>query len=100
MFVAIGRFEIFIEHATSLKDKRRVLRSVVQTIRKRFNAAVSEVDFQDKWQRAALGVSCVSESSDHARQMIDEIDRHISSIAAGEAEVTLRDVIVVSRDDL
>lgn len=100
MFVAIGRFEIFIEHSGSLKDKRRVLRSMTETLRRRFNAAVSEVDYQDKWQRAAIGVACVSHSADHARNMMDEIDRQIGRAGAGEAEVTSREIVVVSQDDL
>ena len=56
MFIGIGRYEIFIAHSGSLKDKRRVLRAVTMSVQKRFNVAIAEVDYQDKWQRAALGV--------------------------------------------
>ena len=60
MFIGVGRFELFIPASGSLKDKRQVLRSVSGTVARRFNVSIAEVDFQDLWQRTALGVSCVS----------------------------------------
>jgi len=49
--------ELVIPHAQSLKDKRRVLRGVKDRLRKRFNVAVAEVAYQDKWQRAVLAIT-------------------------------------------
>lgn len=57
----------------SLKDKRQVVRSVAQRIRNKFGAAVAEVDDNDVWQLATIGVACVSNSERHAREMLDEI---------------------------
>jgi uncharacterized protein YlxP (DUF503 family) len=59
MFVAISRFEIFIPGGRSLKGKRSVVASIKERVRVRFHAAVSEVDHQELWQRAALGVALV-----------------------------------------
>ena len=50
MFIGVGRFEFLIPHSTSLKDKRQLVRSVSQAVRKKYNVSVAEVDYQDLWQ--------------------------------------------------
>ena len=60
MVVGIARIELHIPGAQSLKAKRQVVRSLKERIRARVQAAVAEVDHQDLWQRAALGVAVVS----------------------------------------
>jgi len=60
MFVGIVRIELHLPGASSLKEKRSVVRALKERIRHRVQAAVAEVDHQDLWQRAALGVSVVS----------------------------------------
>jgi len=61
MFVAISRFEIFIPGGRSLKAKRSVVSSIKERVRSRFRAAVAEVDTQELWQRATLGVALVGQ---------------------------------------
>jgi uncharacterized protein YlxP (DUF503 family) len=77
MFVGIARYDFLVPGSTSLKDKRQAVRHVVGGLRAKFNAGVAEVDFQDLRQRGAIGVSCVSESSYHARKMLMEIERYV-----------------------
>jgi uncharacterized protein YlxP (DUF503 family) len=60
VFVGIVRIELHLPGAGSLKDKRSVVRSLKERIRHRVQASVAEVDHQDLWQRAALGVAIVS----------------------------------------
>jgi len=62
MHIGLLTLEIHLPEAHSLKEKRVVLRSVKDRLRK-FNVSVAECDHQDLWQRATLGV--VSISSDH-----------------------------------
>jgi uncharacterized protein len=57
----------------SLKGKRQVSRSLVQQIRGRFNVSVAEVADLDRWQTLAIGVSCVSNDSRHANEMLSKI---------------------------
>ena len=52
--------EIHIEHARSLKDKRQVLRSLKDRLRRRCNVAVAELDHAQTWQDAVVGVATVS----------------------------------------
>ncbi len=60
MIVGALELEIFIPGSGSLKDKRKVVKSLCDRIRSRFNVSVAEIDFQDKWQRAVLGVSATN----------------------------------------
>ncbi|MEA2476603.1 MAG: uncharacterized protein QOC87_802 [Actinomycetota bacterium] len=100
MFIGVARFELFIPASTSLKDKRQVLRSVIDGIRKRYNVSIAEVDFQDLWQRAAIGVTCVSGSSSQCVKVMNEIDRAVTRSAIDGAEVSGRSIDVYSEDDL
>ena len=59
MIIGVLRIELHLPFALSLKDKRSVLKSVKDQLRGRFNIAVAEVDPNEKWQRASLGVSTV-----------------------------------------
>jgi uncharacterized protein YlxP (DUF503 family) len=100
MFVGVARFELFIPESSSLKTKRGVLRSVIAGAQNKFNASVAEVEYQDLWQRAAVGVSCVSDSILHCRKMLQEIERSIARSSVGVAEITGVTVEVVSLEDL
>jgi uncharacterized protein YlxP (DUF503 family) len=100
MFIGIGRFELFMPASGSLKDKRQVLRSVTGAIRTRFNVAIAEVGLQDKWQRAELGVTCVSEGNGHCLQVLGEVERAIARVTAGAGEIVAREVQVFKAEDL
>jgi len=79
MFVGIVRIELHIPAATSLKDKRSVVRGLKDRIRQRVHAAVAEVDHQDLWQRAALGVAVVSGES----RQVDELLQAVRNLVEG-----------------
>jgi uncharacterized protein len=78
MFVGVGHLDLRIPASGSLKSKRHVVKGLVGGLRAKFNVAVAEVDHQDQWQRAALGVSCISASAFHAQKMLREIERFVS----------------------
>ena len=69
MHVGAMTVELFIGEASSLKEKRRHLKSVIEKTKSRFNVSVAEVDHQDLWQRSTVGVSCVSND----RVQIDKV---------------------------
>jgi uncharacterized protein YlxP (DUF503 family) len=62
MPVGVLTLEIQLPYAHSLKEKRAVLRKMRDRLRARFNVAVAELDHQDVWQRALLGVVSISNS--------------------------------------
>ena len=63
MVVGVLRLEVYLAESGSLKTKRSALKSLKDQLRNRFNVAVAEVDANDLWQRALLGV--VTVGSDH-----------------------------------
>ena len=100
MFIGVGRFELFIPASGSLKDKRQVVRSITGTVARKFNVSIAEVDFQDLWQRTALGVSCVAESMSHVRKVMQEVEKAIGRSAIDGAEIIDRTIEVVALEDL
>lgn len=57
----------------SLKDKRRILRSAIEKARNEFHVAIAEVDDQDLWGNATLGVACVSNDPLHAESVLGHV---------------------------
>ena len=78
MVVALLSVELHIGYSQSLKDKRMVLRRIKDRLQK-FNVAVAEVEHQELWQRAGLGIVAISTTEEHVEQELaaaaDEIDR-------------------------
>ncbi len=62
MPVGVLTLEIRLPYAHSLKEKRAVLWKIRDRLRARFNVAVAELDHQDVWQHATLGVVSISDS--------------------------------------
>jgi uncharacterized protein len=72
MHVGVARIELHMAENSSLKDKRMVVKSVAQRVRNRFNVAVAEVDTQDAWHVATLGIVCVSQDPRHSNEMLSK----------------------------
>ena len=75
MVVGIVRVELFVPGAQSLKDKRQVVRSIKERLRERMHASVAEVDHQELWQRAALGIAVVGADGGQVREMLQSARR-------------------------
>ncbi len=73
------QIDLVIPGARSLKDKRRVVKSLKQLLRNRYNCSVAETDHQDRWGRARLTVCVVSNDSRHANTQLNEIARFASN---------------------
>ena len=68
---------LMLRTCSSLKDKRRVVRSAIDKLKNRYNVAVAEVDEQDSCKSAVIGMACVSNDAAHARDLMDEAARWI-----------------------
>jgi uncharacterized protein YlxP (DUF503 family) len=79
MKVAVMRVELHIGAAQSLKDKRAVLRPVVERLKRSLSISVAEVGHQDTWQRAEIGVAVVARDMGELERMIDRTRRHFDS---------------------
>jgi uncharacterized protein YlxP (DUF503 family) len=75
MNVGILQLEIEIPGSSSLKEKRGVVKSLKERLRNRFNVSAAEVDWQDVWNRAMLGVACVALDARGARETLDKVLR-------------------------
>jgi len=73
MPVGVLTLEIQIPYAHSLKEKRAVVLKIRDRLRARFNVAVAELDDQDAWQRATLGIVSVSNS----RTLLESVFRQV-----------------------
>jgi uncharacterized protein YlxP (DUF503 family) len=80
-----------------LKDKRQIVRKVVDRVRARFLVAISEVDHHDLWQKATLGIAAVGNEAGHVRAMIDEVIRAIDELYV--APITSCDIQVDTYND-
>ncbi len=73
MPVGVLTLEIQIPYSHSLKEKRAVLLKVRNRLRGRFNVAVAELDHQDVWQRATLGVVSISDSQKYLEGLFQKV---------------------------
>ena len=92
IIVGLCTVELFIPDSQSLKDKRQVLLSLKDRLRDKFNLSVAEVDGQDLWQKAVLGLACVANETRHVNQVLEQALNVIRAIPTVE--------IVRSRVDL
>jgi len=79
MVIGVCRVVLSMDDAFSLKEKRHIIKSIVERLRSRFNASVAEVDLNDKWKNSIIGVACVSNESKHADSMMAGIVNFIEN---------------------
>ncbi len=79
MHVGICRIRFRIPENESLKDKRRVLKSITSRVANKFNVSVAEVDDHDLWQVATIGISCVSNDKRHANEILSKVVDYINN---------------------
>jgi len=78
--IALLTLELHIEAAQSLKDRRRVLRSLKDRLRASFNVSVAELDATDLWNRATVGVVAISDSRDYLDGLMKNVERQANRI--------------------
>jgi uncharacterized protein YlxP (DUF503 family) len=79
MIVGVARFRLRLPENSSLKGKRGVVKSLCARIQGEFRVAAAEVDEQDVWQIAEIGVACVSNDRRHADAVLDRVLRFVES---------------------
>lgn len=76
--------ELFLPECRSLKSKRRIVKSIQDKIRHRFNVSVAEVDHQDLWQRAVLGFACAGSSRRVVEKTLSAVVNFVEETGNGE----------------
>ena len=77
MFVGILQADLSIEKARSLKDKRQVVKSILDRLRASFNVSASEVADMDVHQRAVLGFTAAGNDADYVRGLLQKVLNHV-----------------------
>jgi len=85
MVVGVLHVELHLPMALSLKDKRSVLKSLTDQLHNRFNIAVAQVDPNEKWQRASLGIVTLS----HARGEVEGLLQRVVEWMRGNRSIAL-----------
>ena len=78
MHVGVCRISFRLPENGSLKGKRRVLKSITSRVANKFNVSIAEVDHNDVWQLATLGISCVSNNKRHANEVLSKVVAYIT----------------------
>jgi hypothetical protein len=72
MVVGICRVELYLPGTTSLKDKRSRLKPLLSRVRRQFNMAAAEVDYNDVWQSSIIGLATVSNEHGLAHAAVEQ----------------------------
>ena len=73
MHIGVCTIELRLPGNGSLKGKRSVLKSITTRVSRTYNVSIAEVEAQDLWQRAVLGVACVSPSASYAHGQLERV---------------------------
>lgn len=79
MHAAAVRYDLRIGGARTLKDKRRILKPLIESLRRKFNVSATEVDFHDLAGRATIGIAVVAAEPFQISKIARQVERFIMS---------------------
>lgn len=89
MYILSAKLTFNINHAQSLKEKRSVVKSLVDKTRHRYNLAIGEVDTQDQHQTLTLGIALVSQQYTSGQNRLERIIEYMQQEVNGELMVVI-----------
>ncbi len=98
MVVGVSRIEIFFPEAHSLKDKRQMLKKIVDKTRAKFNVSMIEITDSNLWQKGHIGFSIIGINKDHVHAAIDSVQEYVESLYAGEVIDCWTEIIVMGNE--
>ncbi|MFC1534815.1 DUF503 domain-containing protein [Thermodesulfobacteriota bacterium] len=84
MVVGTMIIELYLHDNRSLKGKRKILRSMVDKIKNKFNVAIAEIGSNDKWQKIELGISTVGNDKRHVDSSLNNVLAFLESLYLAE----------------
>jgi len=84
MVVGFLSLEIHFPYSHSLKEKRKILKSFRDRIRNKFNVAIAELDYQDKWQRTKIGIVTLNSNKRLVEMLFNKIITDAEKYVEGE----------------
>jgi hypothetical protein len=95
MVVGICQLDLHIPENHCLKDKRHVLRKLMDRVRHRFNVSISEVGDNDLWQRAQIGICTVGNDRRHINSSLDKVIDFIEKMNLAETVHTEMEILTL-----
>jgi len=77
MIIAIVELEILLPYCQSLKDKRRIIKSLIDSLGRKNNISIKEIDYRDLWKRSLLGITSICDNTSSAQKFLDMIKNKI-----------------------
>ena len=77
MVIGVCQITLHLPDSHSLKEKRQIVKSIIARVHNQFEVVIAEVENNDRWQIATLGMSCVSNSSQHASEVLEHVRNYI-----------------------
>ena len=77
MVIAVGSWDLSLPECRSLKEKRRVVKSLKERLQHRFRVSVAETRHHDTWTRAELTAAVVTTDRGQADSILDQLDRYL-----------------------
>jgi uncharacterized protein len=84
MTIGLLQIDLRIAGARSLKDKRRVVKSLKEQLRNRYNCSIAEIDFKDQWARARVAACVVGDDARFVNTQLNEIARFAANKRGSE----------------
>ena len=79
MVIGVLTVDLLVTDSNSLKDKRQVVKSLLDNIRNRFHVSAAELDALDIWRRAVIGAACISNDKGVANRVLNSVLAGIES---------------------
>lgn len=95
MNVGVCKISLRLPENMSLKGKRQVVKSIIARVRNKFNVSVAEVADNDIWQRATIGICCVSNNRRLTNQVLSSVVQFVSE-RRFDIEVLDYDIEIIS----
>lgn len=86
--ILCAEVECMLYEGNSLKEKRSVIKRIINKLRQSFNVSVTELGFHDMWQRTKLGIVTISTDYVHAEKVIQQVLNTIDSFSELERTIT------------
>ena len=93
MVVGVAKLTLRLPGNKSLKGKRKVIKSICERLRQRFNLAVAETDVQDVWQTGELGIVAVGNQTSYIDSKLDKAINFVEDMQVAEIVDIQRELI-------
>jgi len=84
MIIGLLTLEIYMPYSHSLKEKRKTLNKIKDRLKKKFNIALAELDYLNKWQRSKIGVVTLNSQKSMVEKVFQKIIRELEENIDGE----------------